>query len=252
MARAKLGGFALRTGVRCVVRRGGGFLAVGHLEGPTGRRRGVGARVVARASHPAHRRRAALARGRGDRRARDGSEADRPVASRRPLLVGLLCNHQAKVFRSRWLWAGVACAIVVGTEPRVAGDARVADLRDGFEPPIRALGARLRDQVPVHHAARTRRVGPAGVDGGMVGAVDAPAAAALPGLRGRVRCRVLRAWIVLSDRFYYLIGLYPVLFAAGATVVDQVVDGERWVLRAAVRAVGGCGVRAGGPSASRW
>ena len=42
---------------------------------------------------------------------------------------------------------------------------------------------------------------------------------------------VLFVWVAIPDRFYYLFGFYPVLFAAGAVVSEGVVDGRRGFFR---------------------
>jgi hypothetical protein len=42
-------------------------------------------------------------------------------------------------------------------------------------------------------------------------------------------------WIVIPDRFYYLFGIYPVLFASGAIVADEVATGTRGFFRACAR-----------------
>ena len=232
MAR-ELGGsrFAQAFAALCVA--SGGFLAVGHLEGPTVYDAVVWALVswlVLRTLRT------------GDERlwlavgvtVGLGMEAKQTVPLLLAgLLVGFLWNHQAKVFRSGWLWAGVACAIA-GWAPNLAWQAM-----HGW--PTFAMDSNLRSE----HSGLGYAIKYPFITLLALGVLVLPVwTAGWWALWTRPQLRRFRAfavafgvgffvlWIVIPDRFYYLIGLYPVLFAAGATVVDQVVDGERGFFRA--------------------
>jgi 4-amino-4-deoxy-L-arabinose transferase-like glycosyltransferase len=235
MAR-ELGGsrFAQAFAALCVAT--GGFLAIGHLEGPTVYDVAVWALVswlVLRILRT------------GDARlwvavgltVGLGMEAKQTV----PLLLlglalGFLANGQGSVFRSGWLWIGAACA-VAGWAPNLVWQAT-----HGW--PTFAMDASLRRE----HSGAGYALKYPFITLLALGAVILPVwTSGWWALWTRPRFRRYRAfavafafgfvllWIVIPDRFYYLVGIYPVLFAAGGTVVDEVTRGSRGFFRAHAR-----------------
>ena len=222
--------FAQTFAALCVAT--GGFLVVGHLEGPTIYDTLTWALVswlVVRLLRTGDQRlwlAVGVAIGLG-------MEAKQTI----PLLlvglaIGLVWNRQAAVFRSGWLWAGVVCAFV-GAAPNFVWQAT-----HGW--PTFTMDANLRAE----HSGLGYAVKYPFITLLALGLFVAPVwMAGLWALWKRSRLRPYRAfaiafgfaffalWIVIPDRFYYLIGLYPVLFGAGATVVDEVVNGERGFFR---------------------
>jgi hypothetical protein len=148
------------------------------------------------------------------------------------LAVGFLANGQRAVFRSPWLWAGVALSLVgampnliwqaTHSWPTLSMDANLHAEHSGLGAAIKfpfitllAAGALL---APVWLAGawalwsdRSLRTYRAFAVAAAVGAVF--------------------VWVYIPDRFYYLFGFYPALFAAGAIVTEGVVDGRRGFFR---------------------
>ena len=213
---------------------GGAFLTVGHLEGPTVYDIAVWATtswLIIRILRTGNER-LWLAVGAV---VGVGMEAKQTI----PLLflglaVGIIMNRQAAIFRSRWLWGGVAIALV-GVAPNIAwqisNDWPTATMNAHLRAEHSGLGAALK--YPFIMVV-------------VFGLAVAPVLlAGWWALWQQSRLRPYRAfavafvigfvllWVVIPDRFYYLFGIYPVLLAAGAIVTEQVADGARGFFRAA-------------------
>jgi 4-amino-4-deoxy-L-arabinose transferase-like glycosyltransferase len=223
--------FAQTFAALCVA--SGAFLTIGHLEGPTVYDTLVWSLVswlvlrVLRTGNP----RLWIAVG---VTVGAGMEAKQTV----PLLLiglalGFLVTRQARIFTSRWLWAGVACALA-GWAPNLVWQAT-----HGW--PTLAMDASLRRE----HSGLGYVVKYPLITLLALGLLIVPVwTAGWWALLTRHRLYRYRAfalafgfgfvvlWVVVPDRFYYLVGLYPVLFAAGATVVDEVTSGKRGFFRA--------------------
>ena len=186
-------GIALRAGVRRAVRRHGRTAGRGSPRGSDGVRRvRVGADVLAGASHPAHRQRAALAVGRDGRRRRAGSQGHDPAPARRACRGVRGRPTVPDLPQSVAVGRRGGCVRPVGAEPHLAGHERLADDTDGREPPRRALGPRVRRQVSVRHAPRARGLRRSGLDVGRVGTLARPPNDPVPRVRRGVRVRVRR------------------------------------------------------------
>jgi hypothetical protein len=148
------------------------------------------------------------------------------------LAIGFLVNRQAAVFRSGWLWGGVALAIV-GWAPNLLWEAT-------HHWPTLAMDSNLRAE----HSGIAYAIKYPFITILALGALLIPVwTAGWWALLTRPAMRVYRAfgvafvvgflflWIVIPDRFYYLFGIYPLLFASGAIVTDQVVEGSRGFFR---------------------
>ena len=148
------------------------------------------------------------------------------------LAVGFLVNGQRALFRSRYLWMGAAIALV-GWAPNLVWEAT-----NGW--PTRAMDASLRAE----HSGLGYTIKYPFITILAMGILLAPvwlagawALWADPTFRRYRAFGVAFAlgtaalWIVIPDRFYYLIGLYPMLFAAGAIVTEEVTEGKRGFFR---------------------
>jgi 4-amino-4-deoxy-L-arabinose transferase-like glycosyltransferase len=148
------------------------------------------------------------------------------------LAVGLLLNRQASVVRSPWLWAGAVLALALWM-PNLLWEAT-----HGW--PARQMDASLRAE----HSGLGYAVKYPFLAILVVVPVLAPVwMAGWWALWREPRLRPYRAfavafallfialWVVIPDRFYYLAPLYPVLFAAGAIVTQDVVRGSSGFFR---------------------
>ncbi len=148
------------------------------------------------------------------------------------LAIGLVVNRQASIFRSSWLWAGVGLA-VAGWAPNLAWQAI-------HHWPAREMDANLRAE---HSGLGFALTYPFITLLALQPLVAPVWMAGWWALWTRIEMRPFRAfatsfaiafvllWIVIPDRFYYLAPGYPVLFAAGAIVTQEVVNGERGFFR---------------------
>jgi 4-amino-4-deoxy-L-arabinose transferase-like glycosyltransferase len=231
MAR-ELGGSRFAQGFAAACAASAGFLVVGHLEGPTV----YDALTWALVSWLILR----ILRTGDDRlwlavglTVGIGMEAKQTV----PLLllglaVGFLVNRQQVLFTSRWLWAGVGVAIL-GWAPNLVWEAT-----NGW--PTLEMDANLRTE----HSGLGYALKYPFITLLAMGALLAPVwLAGAWALWRDERFHRFRAfavafsigfvalWIAVPDRFYYLFGIYPVLFAAGAIVTEEVTDGSRGFFR---------------------
>jgi len=148
------------------------------------------------------------------------------------LAVGFLANGQRAVLGSRWLWAGVALALV-GVMPNLVWEAThswpTLEMNANLQSEHSGLGHAITFPFVTLLAAGAL-LAPVWLAGAWAFWRDRPfrvyRAFALSFAIG-----VLVVWIVIPDRFYYLFGYFPVLFAAGAVVTDAVVDGRRGFFR---------------------
>jgi 4-amino-4-deoxy-L-arabinose transferase-like glycosyltransferase len=148
------------------------------------------------------------------------------------LAIGLIVNRQAAVFRSRGLWGGVVLAVAGWAPnliwqathdwPTLTMDANLRSEHSGLGYAIKypfitvlALGALL---IPVW-------------TGGWWALWTQPRVRAYRAFAVAFVVGYLLLWIVIPDRFYYLFGIYPVLFASGAIVTDEVTAGTRGFFR---------------------
>jgi hypothetical protein len=148
------------------------------------------------------------------------------------LAIGLIVNRQHAVFASRWLWTGVVVALV-GWAPNLIWQAT-----NGW--PTLSMNANLRSE----HSGVGYAIKFPFITLLAMGLLLAPVwLAGAWALWIEPRFHRYRAfaiafgvataflWIVIPDRFYYDVGIYAVLFAAGAIVTEQVVDGSRGFFR---------------------
>jgi Dolichyl-phosphate-mannose-protein mannosyltransferase len=148
------------------------------------------------------------------------------------LAIGFLVNRQTAVFKSGWLWGGVVLA-VVGWAPNLAWEAT-------HNWPTLAMDSNLRAE----HSGLGYAIKYPFITVLALGVLLIPVwMAGWWMLLTRPSMRMFRAfgiafvigflflWVVIPDRFYYLFGIYPVLFAAGAVVTDHVVEGRRGFFR---------------------
>ena len=152
------------------------------------------------------------------------------------LAVGFVVNRQRKLFRERVaLGRRRARGGRMGAQPRVASRERLAHAHDERQPAGRALGSRVHAEVSADRAARDGHRARPGLVGRSLGALGRAAVPSLPGIHGAAfGFAIAFVWIVIPDRFYYVFGIYPVLFATtGAIVTDRVVAGTRGFFRAA-------------------
>ena len=143
------------------------------------------------------------------------------------LAIGFIVNRQGAVLRSAWLWGGVVLA-VAGWAPNVLWEAT-------HHWPTLAMDRNLRAE----HSGLGYAIKFPFITVLALGALLIPVwTAGWWALMTRPAMRLYRAfavafvvgflvlWIVIPDRFYYLFGIYPVLFVSGAIVTDQVVEGS--------------------------
>ena len=148
------------------------------------------------------------------------------------LAIGFLVNGQRAIFRSRWLWAGAAIALM-GLAPNLAWQAAHGWPSAEMNSHLRAEHSGLGAAITLPFLSITA-----------VGIAVAPIwMAGWWGLWRDSNARRFRAfavafaiafvfvWIVIPDRFYYAFGLYPVLIAYGSLITAQVVTGERGFFR---------------------
>jgi hypothetical protein len=148
------------------------------------------------------------------------------------LAIGFLMNRQAAVFKSGWLWGGVVLAVLGWAPnllweathhwPTLAMDSNLRAEHSGLGYAIKypfitilALGALL---IPVWTA-------------GWWALLTRPAMRPFRAFGVAFVIGFLFLWIVVPDRFYYLFGIYPVLFASGAIITDRVVEGSSGFFR---------------------
>ena len=144
------------------------------------------------------------------------------------LFVGVLVNRQARILSSRWLWAGVAVALVIWA-PTLIWEAR-------YHWPTLEMSRNLHAEhsgfaeslsfLPIQLLLPGWWVAPVWISG-------------LWALWREPRFRDFRAFAVayallfvlvgvfMGDRPYYFAALYAVMLAAGAIVADEVIHGER-------------------------
>jgi Dolichyl-phosphate-mannose-protein mannosyltransferase len=148
------------------------------------------------------------------------------------LAVGFVVNRQWRLFASGWLWSGAALALA-GWAPNLVWQAS-----NGW--PTLTMDANLRaEHSGLGYALKFPLIMLLSM-GVVLAPVWLAGAWALwrdPQLR-RFRAFAVAfglaaalVWIVIPNRFYYVFGSFPVLFAAGAIVTDRVVDGTRGFFR---------------------
>jgi hypothetical protein len=152
------------------------------------------------------------------------------------LAIGFLVTRQSRIFRSPWLWAGAALAVVLWA-PNLIWQATngwpTAEMDGNLRAEHSGLGYAVKYPF-VMLLALGLVVAPVWMSGWW----------ALWRDRGMTAWRAFAVafafgfvvlWLVIPDRFYYLLGIYPVLIAAGALVTERVVDGVRGFFRAQPR-----------------
>ncbi len=148
------------------------------------------------------------------------------------LAVGFLVNGQRAMFRSRWLWAGIALALV-GVAPNVIWQATnswpTATMDANLHAEHSGLGAAIKFPFITLLAAGLL-LAPVWLAGAWALWRDR-SFRAYRAFAVAFAIGVLFVWVAIPDRFYYLFGFYPVLFAAGALVTEGVVDGRRGFFR---------------------
>jgi 4-amino-4-deoxy-L-arabinose transferase-like glycosyltransferase len=152
------------------------------------------------------------------------------------LAIGFVINGQRDVFTSRWLWAGVALALA-GWAPNLIWEAT-----HGW--PTLTMDSNLRaEHSGLGYAIKYPFITLLAM-GLFVAPVWLAGAWALCSDKRFARYRAFAVafaigfvflWVYIPDRFYYLVGIYPTLFAAGAIVTEQVVDGTRAFFRRRAR-----------------
>jgi hypothetical protein len=232
----ELGGSRFAQGFAALCVATGGYLVIGHLEGPTVYDAFASALVswlVIRTLRTGNQR-LWLAVGASAGVALEAKQTILMLLA--GLAIGFLCNRQTDVFRSKWLWTGAGLALVLWSPNLAWGAAH------GF--PSRRMDASLRAE----HSGIAYAVKYPFIVLVVFGAFVAPVwTSGWWALLRRARWHAFRAfaiayalalvalWIVIPDRFYYLAGFYPVLIAAGAIVTEGVVDGAHGFFRAAPR-----------------
>ena len=224
----ELGGSRFAQGFAALCVASGGLLVVGHLEGPTV----YDVFVWALASLLVLR----LLRTGNERLwiavgavVGLGLEAKNTIALLFVgLAIGFVVNRQSGILRSPWLWAGVGVALVLWA-PNLVWQAT-----NGW--PTAAMDASLRAEhsglgyVLKYPFITLLALGP------FIAPVWMSGAWALWRDRQMTSYRAFAVafgfgfvvlWIVIPDRFYYLLGIYPAMIAAGALVTEGVVDGTR-------------------------
>jgi 4-amino-4-deoxy-L-arabinose transferase-like glycosyltransferase len=152
------------------------------------------------------------------------------------LAIGLVVNRQQRVFASRWLWAGVLVALI-GLAPNLIWQAT-----NGW--PTLTMNAHLRAEHSglgyaikfpfITLLAMGVLLAPVWLAGAWALWVE-PAFHRYRAFAVAFAVGTAFLWIVIPDRFYYDVGIYPVLFAAGAIITEQVVDGSRGFFRHSVK-----------------
>ena len=152
------------------------------------------------------------------------------------LAIGFVVNRQTQIFRSRWLWTGVGVALMVWA-PNLIWQAT-----NGW--PTAAWTRTSAPSTPVLAYAFKYPFITLLALGPIVAPVWMSGSWALWHDRKMTKYRAFAVafafgfvvlWIVIPDRFYYLLGIYPVLIAAGALVTEGVADGTRGFFRAEPR-----------------
>lgn len=148
------------------------------------------------------------------------------------LAVGFVVDRRSRIFRSPWLWGGVAVAFVLWA-PNLIWQAT-----NGW--PTTQMDANLRaEHAGLGYAVKYPFVTLLAL-GAFVAPVWMSGAWALWRDRRMTRYRAFAVafafgfvvlWVVIPDRFYYLFGIYPVLIAAGALITEQVAAGARGFFR---------------------
>ncbi len=152
------------------------------------------------------------------------------------LAVGLVVNHQSRVFRSGWLWAGAGIAVTLWA-PNLIWQATNGWPTSSMDANLRAehsgLGFAIKYPFIVVLALGVF-VAPVWIAGWWslwrderMATYRAFAVAFIVGF--------VFLWIVIPDRFYYQFGIFPALIAAGALVTEAVVDGRRGFFRVVPR-----------------
>ena len=149
------------------------------------------------------------------------------------LAVGFVVNRQRKLFGSGWLWAGVAVAII-GFAPNLVWQAA-----NGW--PTRTMDANLRAEHSglgyvlkfplIVLLAMGVVLAPVWLSGAWALWVE-PRFQRYRAFAVAFLVATAFVWVVIPDRFYYVFGIYPMLFAAGAVVTDRVVAGTSGLFRA--------------------
>jgi hypothetical protein len=232
MMTRELGGSRFAQGLAAACVASGGLLVVGHLEGPTVYDMLTWALVswlVIRLLRT------------GDERlwlavgvsVGIGMEAKQTVLLLLAgLALGFVVNRQRDVFASRWLWVGVGLALA-GWAPNLVWEAThswpTVSMDASLHSEHSGLGYAIKYPFITLLAAGAL-LAPVWLAGAWSYWTD-------PRLRRYRSFAVAFAvgfvflWVYIPDRFYYLFGIYPVLFAAGAIVTDEVVAGGRGFLR---------------------
>ena len=228
----ELGGsrFAQSFAALCVA--AGGCLAIGHLEGPTVYDVFAWALVsflVARILRTGNMR-LWLAVGATVGVALQAKETILLLLA--GLALGFLLNHQAQVFRSGWLWAGAAIAVVIWA-PNLIWEAAHSWPSRQMDANLRAEHSGLGDAIKFPFIILLA-FGLFVIPVWMAGWWSLLRSSRLRTYRAFAIAAVFALvllWIVIPDRFYYLAGIYPVLIAAGAIVTEGVADGARGFFR---------------------
>jgi hypothetical protein len=152
------------------------------------------------------------------------------------LTIGLVVNGEAKLLRSPWLWAGAGIAVLLWA-PNLVWEA-------AHHWPVFEMDANLRAEHSGLGAAinypfiTLLALGPVVAVVWMAGwyaLLRRPALRLYRSFAIAFAVLFVAIWIVIPDRFYYLAPLYPAMFAAGAIVTEEVVEGRSGFFRARQR-----------------
>jgi 4-amino-4-deoxy-L-arabinose transferase-like glycosyltransferase len=232
----ELGGSRFAQGFSALCAASGGLLVVGHLEGPTV----YDVFVWALASLLVLR----LLRTGNERLwlavgavVGVGLEAKDTIALLFVgLAIGFVVNRQCGILRSPWLWAGVGVALVLWAPNlvwQVTNGWPTAEMDASLRAEHSGLGYSLTYPF-ITLLAQGLFVAPVWMSGAWALWRDRPMTA-YRAFAVAFAVGFVGLWIMIPDRFYYLLGIYPALIAAGALVTEGVVDGTRGFFRAQPR-----------------
>jgi hypothetical protein len=148
------------------------------------------------------------------------------------LTVGFLLNGQRRLFSSRWLWLGALVALL-GWAPNLVWQATNGWPSRAMESSLRAEHSGLGYAIKypfITLLAMGVLIAPVWLAGAWVLWVE-PRFRRYRAFAVAFTLGLVLLWVVIPDRFYYLVGIYPVLFAAGSIVTGEVVDGSRGFFR---------------------
>ena len=148
------------------------------------------------------------------------------------LAVGFLVNGQRSIFRSGWLWAGVAIAAAC-VLPNLVWEAThgwpTVEMNSKLRAEHSGAGAAIKYPFITLTAVGVA-VAPIWISGWWA-LLRESAARRFRAFAVAFAIGFVFVWITIPDRFYYVFGLYPVLIAFGAVVTTQVVAGARGFFR---------------------